>query len=144
MADLVASWPYLRPYGAFREGCERLPPEIERQLIGSCTTDAEALYAGRLIDQPISRPSKAIPSLNILQSEPESNEALGTETTKNAATKGLSDDPVFIGIRAEKDKDLGAARAAIGDSESLGECQYPASAAGAGVSATYIGPGLYP
>jgi hypothetical protein len=40
------SWPYLRPYGAFREGCERLPPEIERQLIGSCTTGAETRHAG--------------------------------------------------------------------------------------------------
>jgi hypothetical protein len=83
----------------------------------------------------------ALPSPS--SNELDSNGALGTEDTKNAAAKGLAGTPVFNGIRAEKDKDLGAARAAIGDSESQNECQYPASAAGEPVSDRYIGPGLW-
>ena len=137
------SWPYLRPYGGFREGCERLPPETERTLIGSCTTDAEALYAGLLIDRPISRLSMVSQaSLVELQSEPESNDALGTEDTKNAAAQGSLSDPVFIGIRAEKDTDVGRDRPLECDSESPDQSQCPLSAAGAGVSGLYIDPGL--
>jgi hypothetical protein len=92
--------------------------------------------ASRLETLPF--PLQQSPSSN----EPDSNDDLGTGATKNAAAKGSPGEPVFIGIRAEKDKDLGAPRAAIGDSESQNECQYPASAAGEPVSDRYIGPGF--
>jgi len=71
----------------------------------------------------------------------DSNDALGTEATKNAAAKGSAPDPVFIGIRAEKDTDLGADCQPDRDSESPGRFQNPPAAAGAGVSGLYIGPG---
>jgi hypothetical protein len=72
----------------------------------------------------------------------DSNDVLGTATTKNAAAKGSALDPVFTGIKAEKDTDLGARLRPLADSKSLGECQSSAPAAGGGMSDTYIGPGL--
>jgi hypothetical protein len=78
-----------------------------------------------------------------LQSEPESNDGLGTAATKNAAAKGSALDPVFTGIKAEKDTDLGAGLRPLADSRSPGECQSSAPAAGADMSDTYIGPELF-
>ena len=95
------------------------------------------------ISQPhtISPEQQCLSSLD-LQSEPESNDVLGTATTKNAAAKGSAPDPVFIGIRAEKDTDVGGDRPLECDSESPDQCQCPLPAAGAGVSGLYIGSGL--
>jgi hypothetical protein len=76
-------------------------------------------------------PEKSLSATNI---------ALGTEATKNVAAKGSFPDPVFSGIRAEKDKDLGAPRAAIADSESPGRFQCPLLAGSGDMSGLYIGP----
>jgi hypothetical protein len=138
MADLTASWPYLRPYGAFREGCERLPLEIERQLIGSCTTDAEALYAGRLIDQPTSRPSKASQSSQILRSGFDPN---GPVTPTPKLNLGIPTDHrvgEIAGNPPEKGWTPEIASAAVTDSVGI-----PGAGAGGGRSVTYIGPGLW-
>jgi hypothetical protein len=94
--------------------------------------------AGR--QEYVSTVSVRHPSFNLL-SAPETNDALGTDATKNAAAKDCPPHPVFSGIRAEKDKDLSAPSAAIGDSESPDECQHRASAAGAAMLVTYIGAG---
>jgi hypothetical protein len=77
-----------------------------------------------------------------LQSEPESNDALGTEDTKNAAAKGSAHDPVFSGIRAKNDKDLPVDRGPHIDSVSPDMRQSLPPAAGAERLATYIGLGL--
>jgi len=62
--------------------------------------------------------------------------------TKKSAAKGSAPDPVFIGIRAEKDTDLPVDRGPHGDSESPDEFQCPPPSAGAERLDRYIGPGL--
>lgn len=141
-SPLAAPWPYLRPYGAFRAGCERLPPEIERHLIDSCTIDSGTQCAGPPLGRPSSYPSKASLPSQSLQSESESNDGLGTETTKNAAVKGSAHDPVFSGIRRENEMHLCDDHGFGGDSESPELGQKPPLTAGAERLDTYIGPRL--
>jgi hypothetical protein len=96
------------------------------------------LDCGTSRPRTISPEQQSQPSLN-LQFEPESNGGLGTAATKNAAVNGSVGDPVFTGIKAEKDTDLGAGLRPLRDSQSLGECQSSPPAAGGDMSDTYIG-----
>jgi hypothetical protein len=95
------------------------------------------------LDCGISQPHTISPEQQCLSSfdlqfEPESNDALGTEATKNAAAKGSAAAPVFIGIRAKNDKDVGADQRDR-DSQSLGECQNSPPLDSGDMSGLYIG-----
>jgi hypothetical protein len=113
---------------------EGLAPQLQQ-------SDADTPDCGNSRPRTISPEQQCLSSFD-LQSEPESNDALGTETTKNAAAKGSFPDPVFSGIRAKNDKDFGADQRDR-DSQSLGECQNPPPVTSGDMSGLYIGAGLY-
>ena len=105
MAAAPSHWPYLRPYGAFREGCERRPPEIERLLTGSCTTDSEILSAGLAADRPSSCPSKASPALQhpVAESLSDSSVRVAVAPSLSSPKTSQNSDAVNTGDRFVRD-----------------------------------------